>query len=152
MKYFFLLFSAIVTLFFASCNNTIHCTHPYSIMYFRIPDFDTLTPTTLRVVRFDAGSNFSVALDSTDLLLPSPSNISVPADETKDYQLVLLPQNRRHQLQNLKFGKEKRKGSPGRDSEQCKTSITFTYDGVEKEIPWRVGSAEGGGYLYTLSL
>lgn len=61
---------------------------------------------------------------------------SVPADETKDFQLVLLPQNRRHQLQNVKFGNENRKGSRGRDSVQCKTSITFTYDGVDKQIPW----------------
>ena len=152
MKYFFLLFSATGTLFCTSCNNTIHCTHPYAIMYFNIYDFDTLLPTTLRVVRYQSGTQYVVALDSTDLLLSSPFNISVPADATKDYQLVLLPQNRRHQLQNVKFGYEKRKGSPGRDSEQCKTSISFTYDGVEKEIPWRVGSASGGGYLNTLNL
>lgn len=152
MKYIFSLLYAIATLFFASCNTTIHCTHPYAIMYFSIPDFDTLLPSTLRVVRYQSGTQYVVALDSTDLLLSSPFNISIPADATKDYQIVLLPQNRKHQLQNVKFGQEKRIGSPGRDSEQCKTSISFTYDGVEKEIPWRVGSASGGGYLNTLNL
>lgn len=128
----------------ASCNYTIECREPRDIRYFSIPDYDSSVKTRLRVVRYDANGSFSSAIDSTDLLLPSPFDIEVPADPTKDYVIVLLPQNRRHRLQNVKFGHETRKGSPGRDSEQCQTSISFNFDGTSLTQPWTVGGTSTG--------
>jgi hypothetical protein len=111
-----------------------------------ISDFDTNATTVLRVVRYDAGTNFAKPLDSTDRILPDPFNVGVPADDTKDYEIVVLPQNRRHKLANVHFGNEKRKGSPGLDSEQCTTSINFTFDGEQMTMKMAVGGT--GGYTH----
>lgn len=128
----------------SSCNNTIICRTEKSIRYFYIPDYDSTQMTVLRVVRYEGGSNYNSVLDSTNNAINSPFNITHPFEENKEYKLVLLPQNRVHTLKDVHYGNEKRKGSPGRDSEQCHTSITYTYDGKTVTQPYYVSS---GGYL-----
>lgn len=141
---YLLLFFATLLLWLSSCNNTIICRTEKTIRYFNIPDYDSAQMTVLRVVRYEGGSNYTSVLDSTDNPINSPSNITHPFEENKEYKLVLLPQKRVHTLKNVHYGDEKRKGSPGRDSEQCHTSITYTYDGKTVTQPYYVSS---GGYL-----
>lgn len=132
-----------------SCNHTIICRTETVIHYMRIPDYDTAVNQYVRVIRYEGQSKFTQFIDSSDERVLTGS-FSYAFDEDKDYKLVVLPQNRRHTLSDIQHGHEKRKGSPGRDSEQCKTSITFTLDGVEKTQPFSVGGL--GGYLSDLEI
>lgn len=127
----------------SSCNYTIVCRPTNTIAYFLIKDHDTASQY-VRVVRYEAGSNFTKPVDSTEEIKDMTFPLTV--EQAKDYAILVLPQNRRHTLTNISFGKDKRKGSPGRDSEQCTSSITFTLDGTVMKQPMAVGGS--GGYLY----
>ncbi len=129
----------------SSCGHTIHCLTSKWVRYFHIPDFDTAVTTTMKVIRYEGGSNFTRAVDSTELVLQSPFNLGLTVEEAKDYRIVLLPQNRVHLLKDIHFGHEKRKGSPGLDSEQCEGSISYIYDGESYTQPMSVGGS--GGYV-----
>lgn len=146
MRYLNPLFLFFVSgLIICACNKIV-CQKDGTIRYFTISDYDTSVKTSFRVVRYDIGSNFTIALDSTERVLENPFNLSLPVEESKEYKIVLLPQKRQHRIANIHLGNEKRKGSPGRDSEQCHVSITFTYDGETIEQPYWV-NAGGGGYV-----
>lgn len=143
MKITLLIVAAWGTLLLGACNHTIVCRPTNTIAYFLIKDHDTASQY-VRVVRYEAGSNFTKPVDSTEEI----KNMTFPltVEQGKDYAILVLPQNRRHTLTKISFGKDKRKGSPGLDSEQCTSSITFTLDGSVKKQPMAVGGS--GGYLY----
>lgn len=132
-----------ILLMLSACNHTIICKPTQTISYFLIKDYDTVEQY-VRVVRYEAGSNFSKPVDSTEEI----KNMTFPlrVEQGKDYAILVLPQNRRHTLTKISLGKDKRKGSPGLDSEQCTSSITFTLDGTMMKQPMAVGGT--GGYLY----
>ncbi len=132
-----------------SCSHTIDCRRHH--LTFSVSDYgrDSSKQMIVRVIRYQNESNFTLPLDSTDNILNS-EEFYYPFDGDKEYVVILLPQNRRHTLRRLHYGEDKRKGSPGLDSEQCYDSATYEKDGIAISVPMTLeGEGWGSGkYAY----
>jgi len=137
----------------SSCSHTITCKHADITM--ALDNYDSTSDSTCMVIQYQIkgmiGGNLTVDIDTVISTYDKRNRcFHYLFKENTSYKIIVPSRNATHELSEIHFGNETRKGSPGLSSDMCWNSLTYNFDGNIINISYRDSGYSGPSVILKL--